>query len=48
MEKLLGKSKFEAYLDGLVIKPTGTPALVPITDKKPEIGSAESAMKDFS
>lgn len=48
MEKLLGKAKFEAYLNGLVIKPTGAPSLVPVTDKRPEIGSAASAMKDFS
>lgn len=47
MEKLLGKKFFPIYLEGLVIKPPGKPTLAPITDKRPEINSVESANIDF-
>lgn len=45
MEKLMGKSKFSEILGDLIEKPPGKPALVPITDKRPEINT--SAKQDF-
>lgn len=49
MTKLLGKKKFEEVLSGLIIKPQGKPALVPVSDKRPEmtINKAASAAEDF-
>lgn len=47
MEKAIGKKLFEGYLEGLVIKPAGKPALVPEGDKRPEISSVASAVEDF-
>ncbi|MCM3761058.1 DUF2800 domain-containing protein [Alkalihalobacillus oceani] len=46
MEKLMGKSKFNEILGGLVMKPPGKPTLVPISDKRPEINTS-SAKNDF-
>lgn len=46
MEKLMGKNKFKEILGGLVIKPSGKPTLVPITDKRPEINTS-TAKNDF-
>ena len=37
MEKLLGKKQFAELLKGLVERPQGKPALVPLDDKRPEI-----------
>ncbi len=37
MEKLMGKSKFTEILGDLIIKPSGKPTLVPLTDKRPAI-----------
>ena len=37
MEKLMSKAKFSEILGELIEKPPGKPALVPITDKRPEI-----------
>lgn len=48
MEKLLGRSKFNELLGDYVIKPPGKPTLVPESDKRPPINSAESAKADFS
>lgn len=48
LEGLIGKAKFAALLDKFLIKPTGKPALVPLDNKKPELNSLESAIKDFS
>ncbi|MEG1771695.1 MAG: DUF2800 domain-containing protein [Clostridia bacterium] len=45
MEKMLGKSKFGELLGGLTVKPRGRPALVPKSDDRPEINTAEN---DFS
>lgn len=45
MEKLMGKQKFSETLGDLIEKPPGKPALVPITDKRPEINT--SAKHDF-
>ena len=47
MEKAIGKKLFDDYLKGLIIKPAGKPALVPESDKRPEISSAASAQEDF-
>jgi len=46
MEKLMGKPKFNEILGSLVIKPTGKPTLVPISDKRPEINTS-TAKNDF-
>lgn len=46
MEKLMGKSKFKEILGGLVMKPSGKPALVPVSDKRPEMNTS-SAKNDF-
>lgn len=48
MEKSLGKKIFEELLCDLVIKPAGKPVLAPLGDKRPEINSSDSAMKDFA
>lgn len=48
MEKAIGKKVFGEVLSGLVIKPEGKPVLVPETDKRPEIHTADSAKKDFA
>ena len=45
MEKLMGKPKFSEILGDHMEKPPGKPALVPITDKRPEINT--SAKHDF-
>ena len=47
IEKLLGKDKFNKYLNGLVEKPQGSPTLVPESDKRPAFG-IEQAKEDFS
>lgn len=46
MEKMLGKTQFEALLKDVVVKPQGKPTLVPIGDKRPALG-IEDAIKDF-
>lgn len=40
MEKALGKAKFSELLGGLVEKPQGKPTLVPETDKRPALNTA--------
>lgn len=47
LEKLLGKKGFADLLGGFVDKPAGKPALVPTSDKRPELGSAQGAISDF-
>lgn len=42
MEKLLGKKPFEQILGELVVKSTPAPALVPDTDKRPAITTAQT------
>jgi hypothetical protein len=48
MEKAIGKKKFTELLDGLIVKPAGSPALVPVDDKREAINSTASAISDFS
>lgn len=48
MEKLLGKKAFAELLSDFIEKPAGKPALVPESDKRPELNSAQAAVKDFS
>ena len=45
MEKLMGKTKFQETLGGLIEKPPGKPTLVPLSDKRPAINT--SAKQDF-
>lgn len=47
MEKKIGKKLFVEYLKDLVVKPTGKATLVPESDKRPELSSVASAVKDF-
>lgn len=42
MSKLLGKTKFEELLSGLIIKPQGKPTLVKRTDKRIELNSVKN------
>lgn len=48
LEKLIGKKNFEAFVGAYVVKPPGKPALVPESDKRPEINSADQAEQDFA
>lgn len=48
MEKALGKDVFTALLSPLIIKPTGKPALAPLSDKRPAFNSVEAAAIDFA
>lgn len=45
MTKLLGKTKFEELLGGLIEKPQGKPTLVPMSDKRPAMKN--TAVNDF-
>ena len=46
MEKLLGKTKFNEVLGGLITKPPGKPTLVPLSDKRPTMNTS-NAKNDF-
>lgn len=46
MSQLLGKKKFEDILGTLVHKPAGKPVLVPDTDKRPALNTAEEDFKE--
>lgn len=41
MTKLLGKTKFEELLQGLICKPQGKPTLVPESDKRPAMANID-------
>lgn len=46
LERVTGKKAFEALLGSYVVKSEGKPTLVPISDKRPALGS-EDAVNDF-
>jgi len=47
IEKLVGKKAFPDLLGKYVVKPQGSPTLVPETDGRPPLNSLETAKKDF-
>ena len=47
MEKLMGKQSFQTILGGLVHKPVGKPTLVPMSDKRPPIASANTDFNEI-
>jgi len=46
MSTMLGKKAFEEILGGLVFKPPGKPTLVPESDKRPEMNTAQIDFND--
>ena len=46
MSSLLGKKQFDKLLGGLIYKPPGKPALVPVSDKRPPMNTAADDFKD--
>lgn len=46
-EKMMGKKKFAEILGGLVAKPPGKLALVPVSDSRPEVDLANAAEDEF-
>lgn len=46
MTSLLGKKKFEDLLGGLIQKPSGKPTLVPESDKRPAMNTAQDDFKE--
>jgi len=47
LEKLLGKKKFAELIGGYIEKPQGKPTLVPESDKRPEIHTAQQDFSEF-
>ena len=47
MQRLMGRQKFEEVLGNLIYKPPGKPTLVPVTDRRPAMNTAD-AMNDFN
>ena len=47
MEKLVGKKRFGEVAGAYIVKPEGSPTLVPESDKRPEINTADQATEDF-
>ena len=48
MEKIVGKKKLTGILGDLIVRPAGKPVLVPESDKREAINTAESAKADFA
>ena len=48
MEKLVGKKKLTEILGDLLVKPAGTPVLVPESDKRDAINTTQAAKADFT
>jgi hypothetical protein len=46
LEEIVGKKQLADILGDLIVKPDGRPTLAPITDKRPELGSAETDFAD--
>lgn len=46
MQKLLGKQKFNELLAAFIVKPQGKPVLVPDTDKRPIMNTAQNDFKE--
>lgn len=46
MQKLLGKEKFNELLSGLIVKPQGKPVLVPESDKRKPMNTADNDFKE--
>lgn len=46
MQKLLGRQKFNALLAAFIVKPQGKPVLVPDTDKRPIMNTAQDDFKE--
>lgn len=46
MQKLLGKKKFDELLGGLIEKPQGRPVLVPLSDKRQPMNTAQNDFND--
>ena len=47
-EKLVGAKKLAERGGGLIEKPAGSPTLVPMSDKRPELNTAAKAAEDFA
>ena len=47
LEKTIGRKRFGELCGAYVVKPTGKPALVPESDKRPPLNSAEEDFRDF-
>ena len=48
MEKLMGRKTFAEVIGPMVVKPRGNPTLVPASDKRDELNTADAAKADFS
>lgn len=48
MEKLVGKKKFGELAGAYIVKPAGSPTLVPESDKRPPLNTAAKAAEDFN
>ena len=46
LEKLVGKKDFAEIVGEYIEKPQGKPTLVPVSDKRPAIGSVTNDFKD--
>ena len=47
MEKMLGKKRFAELVGPYVVKPEGKPVLVPVSDKRPELNTAQKVAEEF-
>ena len=47
MTSLLGKKQFQELLGELVYKPSGKPIVVPESDKRPALNTANEDFKQF-
>ena len=48
LEKAIGKKKFGELVGGEIVKPTGSPTLVPESDKRPPYSQASADFKDVT